>query len=121
MFEDCTDEYSFIYSLSHFNEAETGYTLIKKFWQKKLGNPSNFESAWRKYLSDGIISDFRKETISENSYSFANFTSVYSKVTKMNEPTENSLDIEFSLDRTVYDGNYANNAWMQETQILFIN
>ncbi|MBX9836939.1 MAG: TAT-variant-translocated molybdopterin oxidoreductase [Silvanigrellaceae bacterium] len=115
LYEECSDEYSFVYSLSHLDNAESGYSLIRKYWQNKLGNPVNFESLWRQYLSNGIITDYRKEVISNTSYSYSSFATSFNKSVKLAEPSANSLEIDFALDKTVYDGLYSNNAWMQET------
>jgi MoCo/4Fe-4S cofactor protein with predicted Tat translocation signal len=115
LFDESVDEYSFVYSLSHNDDAESGYLLIRKYWQNKLGNPNDFETIWRQYLSNGTLADYHKETLTNPSYSFAGFSAAYIKAIKLSEPNENSLEIDFALDRTVYDGQYSNNAWMQET------
>ncbi|APJ04958.1 TAT-variant-translocated molybdopterin oxidoreductase [Silvanigrella aquatica] len=114
LYDDCIDEYSFIYSLYHSENVVSSYLIVKKFWQNKLGNSINFESMWRQYLSNGIISDYHKETAISH-FSFSSFANAVAKAMKFVEPNGKSLEINFALDRTVYDGMYANNAWMQET------
>ncbi|WP_338636171.1 TAT-variant-translocated molybdopterin oxidoreductase [Spirobacillus cienkowskii] len=115
LFDDCVDEYSFVYLLSRLNDDMSGYQLVKNYWHNRIKNVTNFENSWRTYLSQGFISDVSKETISHGNYSFAEFSSNYSKTLKLIDPNEKSLEIDFVLDRTVYDGHYTNNAWMQET------
>ncbi|KAB8030992.1 TAT-variant-translocated molybdopterin oxidoreductase [Fluviispira multicolorata] len=114
LFDDCLDEYSFISFLIHLDNKISGYTYVKQYWQKKLGNPSGFENIWRHSLSNGFISEIKKEIISSNNYSYAQFANDYSKSIRTEDPSEKSIDLEFYLDRTVYDGSYSNNAWMQE-------
>jgi Fe-S-cluster-containing dehydrogenase component len=65
--------------------------------------------------SNGTLNDYHKEQLTNHTYSFAGFSAAYVKSNELPEPNENSLEIDFALDRTVYDGYYSNNAWMQET------
>jgi MoCo/4Fe-4S cofactor protein with predicted Tat translocation signal len=114
LFPECTDEYSFLYFLSYGSLIENSYLFVKKYWQKKLFYVSSFENSWKSYLSNGVICDYNKEKFSSQKYSFHLFSKFYSTFEKTPEPTENFLDIEFFLDRKVYDGLYSNNAWLQE-------
>lgn len=115
LFEDSVDEYSFVYSLSHFDDAKSGYSIIRDYWKNKLVNSSQFEASWRQYLSNGIVGDVRNESSLNYKYSFASFHKEYESSVKLSEPNQNSLEVDFVLDRTMYDGEYSNNAWMQET------
>ncbi|WP_186646166.1 TAT-variant-translocated molybdopterin oxidoreductase [Fluviispira vulneris] len=114
LFDDCCDEYSFVNYLIHLDHKISGYNYVKQFWQRKLGNPIGFENIWRHSLSSGFISEIKKEIISSTNYSYSQFSTDYSKSIRTEEPNDKSIDIEFYLDRTVYDGCYSNNAWMQE-------
>jgi molybdopterin-containing oxidoreductase family iron-sulfur binding subunit len=68
---------------------------------------SPFDRAWRKWLHDGLVPDTafvsRPVTLQAN---------VGAQVPPR-EPTQ-GLEVIFRADPTVYDGRFANNAWLQE-------
>lgn len=114
LFDDAVDEYSLVYFLNKLTELDSSYKYIKNYWQSKLSNSINFENIWRESLSKGVLLDFNKETKLTPSYSYTAFSSSYAKSVKLSEPNKDALEIDFALDKTLYDGTYSNNAWMQE-------
>ncbi len=114
LFDEALDEYSFIYFLNKLTALESNYQFIKNFWANKIGNSANFDSTWKQALSVGIITDFNKETNISTYSNYSAFSTNYAKALKLTEPTADSLEIDFALDKTLYDGTYSNNAWMQE-------
>ena len=68
--------------------------------------PSAFDSAWRKWLNDGMIPNtaFPAKTVSVKN-DIAGSTAA---------GTSQGLEVVFRPDPTVWDGRFANNAWLQE-------
>jgi molybdopterin-containing oxidoreductase family iron-sulfur binding subunit len=68
--------------------------------------PTPFESAWRRWLHDGLIagSAFTPKTVTLRSEFSVSAP----------RPAAGSLDVVFRPDPSVYDGRFANNAWLQE-------
>jgi molybdopterin-containing oxidoreductase family iron-sulfur binding subunit len=67
--------------------------------------PSPFDMAWRRWLNDGVVPNtaFTPRTVAVNG-SFATSAPAAGE----------GLEVLFQADPTVYDGRFANNAWLQE-------
>jgi molybdopterin-containing oxidoreductase family iron-sulfur binding subunit len=99
--------------------AATAHELVRQHWRTQLGE-DGFEAAWQRALHDGLIPDTRSPVKS---------------VTLRPEATEsirraggrhrvhvvdpliddsNRFQIAFRPDPTIWDGCFANNAWLQE-------
>jgi MoCo/4Fe-4S cofactor protein with predicted Tat translocation signal len=83
----------------------SGYDIVRGHWQKQNPGP-DFEAWWRKTLNDGFIAD-----------------SAYTPKTVSLKPLSgpapaaedaNSLEVNLRRDPSVYDGQFANNGWLQE-------
>jgi MoCo/4Fe-4S cofactor protein with predicted Tat translocation signal len=83
----------------------TGYDIVRSHWQKQHAGPE-FEAWWRKTLNDGFIEG-----------------SVYTpRAVSLKLPSlpaaptadANSLEVNLRRDPSVYDGQFANNGWLQE-------
>ena len=91
-----------------------GYDLVKQFWQNQFqdGNlgSGDFETFWEQALHDGVIpnSSFARKQVNL-SIDFSALTP-----TKTTPEGANSLEIVFEPDPTIWDGEYSNNAWLQE-------
>jgi MoCo/4Fe-4S cofactor protein with predicted Tat translocation signal len=68
--------------------------------------PSAFDNAWRKWLHDGMIGNtaFPPKTVSVK----ADFSA------SSPTPTGQGVELVFRPDPSVWDGRFANNAWLQE-------
>ena len=84
----------------------TGYDLVRAYWQKQHAG-ADFEDFWRKSLHDGWVEG---TTYSPKSFS-AKGTPAPSAPTT-GDP--NTLEVNFRRDPSVYDGQFANNGWLQE-------
>src|SRR5206468_1451337 len=84
--------------------ARTGYEIVRDFWRSQ-GRWADFEKGWRRSLHDGWVAG---TAFSE--------TSVRARAPeRIPRPAkENSIEICFRPDPTVWDGRFANNAWLQE-------
>ncbi|MEP6810710.1 MAG: 4Fe-4S dicluster domain-containing protein, partial [Chthoniobacterales bacterium] len=82
---------------------QSGYEIVRGFWQKQPG-ADNFESAWRKALHDGLVRDSAGHAAAP--------------VTLPTVPPQTadsgSLHLLIRPSARLYDGCYANNAWLQE-------
>ncbi len=96
---------------------QSAHDIVRAFWQKKNGPSSGsttlstgFDAFWRKALNDGVIanSSARPKSVTLNRDVF--------KQAQTQTPVSNppSLEIVFRPDPTLYDGQFANNAWLQE-------
>jgi MoCo/4Fe-4S cofactor protein with predicted Tat translocation signal len=94
--------------LSAFAEggARAGYDIVRSFWSASPTAPAGFEQAWRKWLHDGVVPNtaFTPKTV----------TLQESLPATTAGGSGSGLEIVFRPDPSVYDGRFANNAWLQE-------
>jgi molybdopterin-containing oxidoreductase family iron-sulfur binding subunit len=84
----------------------TGYDLVRAYWQKQHAG-GDFEQFWRKSLHDGWI----------EGTAFAPKSLTAKAATPSDGgPKADSSAIELNIrrDPTIYDGQFANNGWLQE-------
>ncbi len=100
----------------------TSYEIVRSHWQAKNPVP-DFETKWRRALSDGVVRDLSAPEIN-----FASGAETVQRSTPINReqapnaqlqriasrrPTSN-LEVLFRSDVSLRDGRYANNGWLQE-------
>jgi molybdopterin-containing oxidoreductase family iron-sulfur binding subunit len=98
----------------------TSYEIVREFWKGKL--PGDFETAWRRALHDGVIAGTASEPKNVGAARSAAAREQPAGGGRGQAPplrtgaksTEGSLEIVFRPDSTIYDGRFANNAWLQE-------
>ncbi len=83
----------------------SGYDIVRAYWQKQHAG-SEFEEWWRKTLNDGFIegSAYAPKTLSLKLPSLPPAAAA----------DANSLEVNLRRDPSVYDGQFANNGWLQE-------
>ena len=91
-----------------------GYEIVRDYWRARWGSMKgdDFERAWRNALHDGLIAG---SELPEKSVSFR--YDALSQVAPKNAavvPERPALEFVYRADSTVYDGRFANNAWLQE-------
>jgi MoCo/4Fe-4S cofactor protein with predicted Tat translocation signal len=97
----------FVSALSGISDVK-GYDLVRTYWQKQHTG-SDFEAFWRKSLNDGWIEG---TTYSEK---ILIRTATPSRITGNTQtPDPNALELNFRRDPSIYDGQFANNGWLQE-------
>ncbi len=94
-------------------DATRGYDLVRDSWKGILPG-LDFESRWRKILNDGFL-----EGNSQSSAITTLDESAIVSIVRANDawyeaPSAQNLEINFAPSRTVYDGRFANNGWLQE-------
>src|SRR5579862_171259 len=84
----------------------TGYDLTRTYWQKQHTG-ADFEQFWRKSLHDGWIegTTFAPKSVSAKS-------AAAPSESKPSDP--NAIELNIRRDPTIYDGQFANNGWLQE-------
>ena len=83
----------------------SGHEIVQEYWKKQHPAP-DFEMFWRKSLHDGWI----------EGTAFSPVT-VAVKTTDLPSPPEaaqNTIEINFRRDPSIYDGRFANLGWLQE-------
>jgi molybdopterin-containing oxidoreductase family iron-sulfur binding subunit len=82
----------------------TGYELVRGYWQKQRGG-ADFDAFWRKSVHDGLVAgtSYSPKQVSPKTASFPQ------------SPAEaGEIEINFRRDPAIYDGQFANNGWLQE-------
>jgi MoCo/4Fe-4S cofactor protein with predicted Tat translocation signal len=87
-------------------QSETsGHDVVQNYWKSKHAG-SDFDTFWRKSLHDGWIEGtaYTPKQVSAKAVSFPPPPGTDSTATELN----------FRRDPSIYDGRFANNAWLQE-------
>ncbi len=85
-----------------------GYDLVRSFWQSQYTG-GNFESYWKQALNDG----FFPASAPPAQTSVPTVSSALWDTPTPQLPAD-ALEIVFEPDPTIWDGQYSNNAWLQE-------
>lgn len=95
--------------LSMFTDRpdRSSYEIVRSFWRQQTGAGEGFESFWSRALHDGLIPDTQ----------LAVRTPLLRASTEVGQTgaTAGGLELVFRPDPNVWDGCFANNAWLQET------
>jgi Fe-S-cluster-containing dehydrogenase component len=80
------------------------YDRLRDFWRGRWGD-EDFEDRWRKTLVDGMVEGSRPQPVPKP----------VAKLPDWTPPTrQEGYAVVFRPDPSVYDGRFANNAWLQE-------
>jgi molybdopterin-containing oxidoreductase family iron-sulfur binding subunit len=90
------------------SETLKGYELVRRTWLAQWG--ADGEKRWRKVLFDGFVEGSAGKTVEPH----ADATKVLTAARQALKPTSPGLEVVFYSSSGVYDGRFANNAWMQE-------
>ncbi len=88
--------------------AANGYDLVRTYWQGKLTG-ANFDVTWKQALRDGFLpgTTLPGRTVAPPIVPTGQPTAVQ-------PPPAGTLEITFEPDPTIWDGQFTNNAWLQE-------
>ncbi len=95
--------------------SRSTYEIVRAYWQKfKPG--ADFERVWQKSLNDGVIegTQFAETQPSAGEQAARGFDTTQNARHSTAAPPEDSLEIIFRPDPSIYDGRFANNGWLQE-------
>ncbi len=86
-----------------------GYSGVRETWQAEFGVDA-FESRWQESLRSGVVAG--------TAAAFESLSSLEARPATRGavarSPESNELELHFAPDPTVWDGRYANVAWLQE-------
>ncbi|HEY0713248.1 MAG TPA: 4Fe-4S dicluster domain-containing protein, partial [Polyangia bacterium] len=93
-----------------------GHTLLREFWQRRAlsegrANAANFETVWETWLAKGVID---KTVGQPETAALAGGLGEKVSAAAAALPKAGGLEVAFTIDPKVYDGRFANNAWLQE-------
>ncbi len=100
---DGKSEYEFIEAISG-SPTTSGYEIVRKYWQGQMSG--DFETSWRKALNDGFVAGTTLP---------AKAVAAKGGVPAASASASGGMEVMFRRDPTIYDGTFANNAWLQET------
>ena len=97
------------------NPARSAYDVVQDNWRQQLAGKGDFESAWRKVLHDGYLAGtaFPAKSLSASS-------SVGTGGSAPLAP-DNTIEVVFRADPSIYDGRFSNNGWLQELPKPIVN
>lgn len=94
-------------------EADTnGYSIVRQHFRSQF-KAADSDALWQKALVSGVA-PFKAFDKIASGVSFAQLEVALRKLPSVEEPTADALDVVFAHDYRVYDGRFANNAWLQE-------
>src|SRR5712691_1842584 len=86
-----------------------GHDLVQAYWQRQHAG-GDFDAYWRRSLHDGWIAG--------TAFAPKQITAKVANLLPANVPqqheTDNSIEINFRRDPSIYDGRFSNNGWLQE-------
>ena len=80
------------------------YERIRAAWRLRWGE-QDFDRRWRQALFDGVIVDAAPKPVAKPGAKFSEWTPT---------PPHDGMSAIFRTDPSVFDGRFANNAWLQE-------
>jgi Fe-S-cluster-containing dehydrogenase component len=83
---------------------QSPYDIVRAYWLTQF-HAQDFETAWRRWLHDGIIPDTSFNSIDAGAPRGLSLPAI---------AETSALEISFRLDPSVGDGRFANNGWLQE-------
>lgn len=84
---------------------DSGYSIVRSYWKQAAPRGTDFESFWHQALYNGFIdgSALPQRNVSPKATQFS---------TAQNVPE--GIELIIRPDPSIYDGRFANNAWLQE-------
>jgi molybdopterin-containing oxidoreductase family iron-sulfur binding subunit len=92
--------------------GRASYDLVRDYWKTQLV-AGDFEAQWRKAVHDGVVAGSARAPLRPD---WVTNPTEWGDDVLPPPPAPNArgLDVVFRPDPTVYDGRFANNAWLQE-------
>ena len=97
-----------ILALLESAEGKSGYDLVRETWKPILG--ADFDRGWNRVLHDGLLKGSERSPAAPR----IDAKVVADLAKSPPAPSAESLEVVFRPSAAVYDGRYANNAWLQE-------
>lgn len=89
--------------------------IVKAHWQKSRSG-AEFDAFWRKSLHDGVVAGtaFPPKTIAPRRDAATQALAALGEKARVFLPAGDALTVLFRPDPALFDGRFANNAWLQE-------
>jgi Fe-S-cluster-containing dehydrogenase component/anaerobic selenocysteine-containing dehydrogenase len=88
---------------------QTPFEMLQSYWQANASGDMSFEGFWRQALHDGVVPNSAAASVEPSlTGSFA------SDVNDIDDNTNNSTELVFRVNPSLWDGGYSQNAWLQE-------
>lgn len=84
---------------------DSGYAIVRSYWKQQAPHGTDFESFWRQSLYNGFV---------DNSASPQRNLSIKTTQFSTAQNVPEGLELIIRPDPSIYDGRFANNAWLQE-------
>ena len=88
--------------------AANGYDLVRAYWQGQIAG-SSFDVTWKQALRDGYLPNTTLAASASAPQVNPDALTAASQA-----PAAGTLEITFEPDPTIWDGQFTNNAWLQE-------
>ena len=93
-------------------EADLGANkLLRRYWQTQFTRGGDFDGHWERWLADGIVPD---TGVAAEAGVSVDGAALAQTVAPLLTRTKSGMEIAFVADPKLYDGRFANNAWLQE-------
>jgi molybdopterin-containing oxidoreductase family iron-sulfur binding subunit len=111
-------EHEMVAALAGQRDAEA-YDLVRDYWRRRfaegtLAEADNFENWWSIVLHDGILAGTASPVLSPSVASELASQVAAQLRSSPEQPAAGELAICFRPDPSLWDGRFANNAWLQE-------
>jgi molybdopterin-containing oxidoreductase family iron-sulfur binding subunit len=91
-----------------FETARPGRDIVRDYWRRQpVAAGGNFDQTWERWLNDGVIPNTAAQAADGVTVSGSALAAPAAAVT--------GDEVIFHPDPTIWDGRFANNAWLQET------
>ncbi|HEY2841292.1 MAG TPA: 4Fe-4S dicluster domain-containing protein, partial [Pirellulales bacterium] len=100
--------------------GRTAYNIVKEYWREQSKAPNDFEDQWQTALHEGVMTNTAFPALNVNLLSIpkrpddAQRADADQRREGLRSGDAESVDLLFRPDPTIYDGRFANNAWLQE-------
>jgi len=95
------------------------HALLQKYWNSLSNLPASasgsFDAVWERWLADGVVPDTGAAVEAGVKLNAAGLAQAAGPLlAREGAARGNGLEVSFAVDPKVYDGRFANNAWLQE-------
>ena len=96
-------------------EQKNPYEIVKNFWKSQnVTGVTLSEAAWNKSLHDGVVESSQQKPGFLQSLNLAGLSSLLGNASQLPAAETGFVEVSFPYSSAVFDGRYANNAWLQE-------
>jgi Fe-S-cluster-containing dehydrogenase component/anaerobic selenocysteine-containing dehydrogenase len=87
------------------------HKLLRRYWQGQFTRGGDFDAHWERWLADGIVPD---TGVAVQTGVTVDGAALAQTVAPLLGRPKSGIEVAFVADPKLYDGRFANNAWLQE-------